>query len=73
MNISAGLGVAVREFPLSTGDADYLLYVDGKACGVVEAIENKAPTGKFPEVTNRVSFCVATSNKVMASLAEEAG
>ena len=54
MNISAGLGVAVREFPLSTGDADYLLYVDGKACGVVEAIENKAPTGKFPEVTNRV-------------------
>jgi type I restriction enzyme R subunit len=37
MNISAGLGVVVREFPLSTGDADYLLYIDGKACGVVEA------------------------------------
>ncbi len=29
MNISAGLGVVVREFPLSTGDADYLLYIDG--------------------------------------------
>ena len=33
MNLSAGLGVAVREFPLTTGDADYLLYVDGKAGG----------------------------------------
>lgn len=37
MNISAGLGVAVREFPLRTGYADYLLYVDGKAAGVIEA------------------------------------
>ncbi|HUW82028.1 MAG TPA: DEAD/DEAH box helicase family protein [Phycisphaerae bacterium] len=37
MNISAGPGVAVREFPLRTGSADYLLYADGKAIGVVEA------------------------------------
>lgn len=37
MNISSGLGVAVREFPLKTGEADYLLYADGKAIGVVEA------------------------------------
>ena len=37
MNISASLGVAIREFPLSTGFADYLLYADGKAIGVVEA------------------------------------
>ena len=37
MNISAGLGVAVREFPLKTGDADYMLYADMKAIGVVEA------------------------------------
>src|SRR5579872_3536749 len=37
MNISAGLGIAVREFPLSTGEADYLLYADGRAIGVVEA------------------------------------
>ena len=33
MNISAGLGIAVREFPLSTGEADYLLYADEKAIG----------------------------------------
>ncbi|QUD86234.1 type I restriction endonuclease subunit R [Phenylobacterium montanum] len=37
MNIGAGLGVAVREYPLSTGPCDYLLIVDRKACGVIEA------------------------------------
>jgi type I restriction enzyme R subunit len=37
MDISAGLGVAVREFPLKSGFADYLLYVDGRAAGVIEA------------------------------------
>jgi len=37
MNISAAPGVAVREFPMLTGEADYLLYVGGKAIGVVEA------------------------------------
>lgn len=37
MNISAGRGVAIREFPLTVGEADYLLYADGKAIGTVEA------------------------------------
>jgi type I restriction enzyme R subunit len=39
MNLSAGRGVAVREFKLTTGHgfADYLLFVDGKAVGVLEA------------------------------------
>ena len=37
-NIHAARGVAIREFPLpGHGFADYLLYVDGKAAGVVEA------------------------------------
>ena len=38
-NIHAARGVAIREFPLSAGYgfADYLLYVDGKAVGVIEA------------------------------------
>jgi len=38
-NLHAATGVAIREFPLNTGHglADYLLYVDGKACGVIEA------------------------------------
>lgn len=35
---TAGLGVAVREFLMADGtEADYLLFVDGKACGVIEA------------------------------------
>ena len=37
MNISAATGVAVREFVMLTGEADYLLYAAGKAIGVVEA------------------------------------
>lgn len=39
VNLHAARGVAIREFPLNPGHgfADYLLYVDGKACGVIEA------------------------------------
>jgi len=37
MNLGAGLGLAVTEFPGAHGPADYLLYADGKALGVVEA------------------------------------
>jgi type I restriction enzyme R subunit len=37
LNLHAGKGVAVREFPLQTGVADYLLFVDRKAVGVIEA------------------------------------
>jgi type I restriction enzyme, R subunit len=37
MNTFAQLGVAIREFPLKTGHADYMLYLDGNAVGVVEA------------------------------------
>ena len=38
-NIHAARGVALREFPLKPGHgfADYLLYVDGQAAGVIEA------------------------------------
>ena len=38
-NIHAARGVALREFPLNPGYgfADYLLYIDGKAAGVIEA------------------------------------
>ena len=39
LNVHAARGVAVREFPLRPGHGttDYLLYVDGRAVGVVEA------------------------------------
>jgi hypothetical protein len=41
MDITASHGVAVREFPLKTGVADYMLYVEGRAAGV-------APVGASP-------------------------
>ena len=37
VNPSASLGVAVREYPTSTGPVDYALFVDGMPVGVVEA------------------------------------
>ena len=39
VDLHAARGVAIREFPLEggLGFADYLIYVDGKACGVIEA------------------------------------
>jgi hypothetical protein len=53
-NIHAAQGVAIREFPLNPGFgfADYLLYVNGKACGVIEAKKAGAirlVDGVFPE------------------------
>jgi len=39
VNLAAGLGVAVREFPMKSGHgfADYLLFLDSRAVGVLEA------------------------------------
>ncbi len=37
LNLGANLGVAVREFPTARGEADYLLFADRKAVGVIEA------------------------------------
>jgi type I restriction enzyme R subunit len=37
LNLGASLGVAIRSFPLKTGEADYLLFADRKAVGVIEA------------------------------------
>ncbi len=36
-HLHAAQGVAIREFPLTTGFADYLLFVDRKAVGALEA------------------------------------
>lgn len=44
-NKNEALGVAVREFPMSSGTCDYLLFVDGKAAGVIEAKKIGSPLG----------------------------
>ena len=42
INLSAGLGIAVREYHLNSGFADYLLFINRKAVGIIEA----KPVGK---------------------------
>jgi len=37
INLYAGLGVAVREYLTDVGPADYVLFVGGKPCGIIEA------------------------------------
>jgi len=36
INLTEKLGVAVREMDTDTGPADYMLFVDGAACGIIE-------------------------------------
>ncbi|WP_433343449.1 DEAD/DEAH box helicase family protein [Micromonospora sp. CA-111912] len=46
LNLYAATGIAVREVTLATGRADYLLYVDQRLVGVIEAKrEGTAPRG----------------------------
>lgn len=59
-NRNASLGVAVREFSLPNGSADYLLFIQGKAAGVIEA--------KKEGVT--LSGVVEQSDKYMIALPE---
>jgi type I restriction enzyme R subunit len=44
-NLQAGRGVVLRSFPLASGHgfADYLLHIDGKAAGVIEAKKEGFP------------------------------
>lgn len=42
LNLGAGVGVVVREYPTDTGPADYVLFVDRVAAGVIEAKRDEA-------------------------------
>ncbi len=44
LNLSVSIGVAVREFPTSTGEVDYALFVEGAPIGVIEA--KRSETGE---------------------------
>ena len=41
-NLHAALGVAIREYPTSSGPVDYALFVEGNLVGVVEAKKREA-------------------------------
>lgn len=42
LNLGAAIGVAVREYPTDTGPADYVLFVNRNAVGVIEAKKDSA-------------------------------
>ncbi len=52
-NLYAARGVAIREFRLTTGIADYLLVVDQKAVGVIEAKQEGVPLTAVAEQAER--------------------
>ena len=56
-NIDAGLGVAIREFSLAHGfgEADYLLFANGQAVGVVEAKKEGSTLIGFEPQTQKYS------------------
>ncbi|MEW8393439.1 MAG: DEAD/DEAH box helicase family protein [Candidatus Thiodiazotropha sp.] len=53
INLYESLGVAVREMDTDTGPADYLLFIDGKACGIIEAKREGTDLGGVAEQSAR--------------------
>ena len=60
LNLSAGVGVAVREYPTDSGPADYVLFVNRQAVGVIEAKKDDA--GENITATERQTERYATAN-----------
>jgi type I restriction enzyme, R subunit len=60
-DITAGRGVAVREFPMKSGFgfADYLLYLNRKAAGAVEAKPEGTLTGVEAQSAKYHAPCAA--------------
>jgi type I restriction enzyme R subunit len=53
VDFSAGRGIALREVPLTTGPCDYLLLVDRKAVGVIEAKKEGTTLSTVAEQSTR--------------------
>jgi len=41
INLNSGIGVAIKEYRTDVGPVDYVLFVDSKPCGVIEAKPEK--------------------------------
>ena len=59
INLTESLGVAVREMDTVSGPADYMLFIGGVACGIIEAKREGAELGGVDSQTKRY----ATSDK----------
>jgi len=60
-NPGASLGVVVREYPLTSGYADYLLFVDGKVVGVVEEKAEGTTLSGVSEQTHKYQAGIPTN------------
>jgi type I restriction enzyme R subunit len=60
LNPSAGLGVAVREYPTDTGPADYMLLVNRNPVGVIEAKKDSAGENLTVTETQTERYATAT-------------
>ena len=60
LNLGAGPGVAVREYPTDTGPADYVLHVDRKPVGVIEAKRDEAGANLTVHETQTERYANAT-------------
>lgn len=58
-NVSAAFGVSIREFPTSSGEVDYALFVDGIPVGVIEA--KRSELGENITTVESQSFRYANS------------
>jgi type I restriction enzyme R subunit len=53
MNLGAGPGIAVKEYQTDAGPADYLLFVDKKPVGIIEAKKEEAGISLVTEVEDQ--------------------
>ena len=60
LNLGAGLGIAVREYPTDTGPADYVLFVNRAAVGVIEAKRDEAGESLTITETQTARYANAT-------------
>ena len=60
LNLGAGLGVAVREYRTDTGPADYVLFVNRIAVGVIEAKRDEAGENLTVHETQTERYANAT-------------
>ena len=78
LNLGAGQGVVVREYPTDTGPADYVLFVDREPVGVIEAKRDEAGANLTTHEAQTERYANATlkwrnGNKVLRFLYESTG
>ncbi len=70
INLFEKLGVAVREMDTSTGPADYMLFINGEACGIIEAKREGKNLGGVAEQSQR--YATSTVKHIQRAAANDA-